>query len=282
MSSTQPDLSAYPVIRIDHIPCVESKVLEDSVSQIVEMIDSMNADNGPKPPLLFYLGRQLESMRNELLNREAADRINCLLAGVDLSHSPVRANGRHSSYSGGDPGAHTVSTPSVKERDRSLSLPNAGKLQTTPILSRGKSETRDNNFLPKLAFTKVPLPSELAWQESSKTKLTTLIVDSPILPNSSRGQSAASGVQYHTSPPTGGTDKEENNSTPLTPRSPTCAALSSDTLDDESKTIAKMETRKKEKRIPLNTEKGSGRTSRRNSNISHNSHDSAGMVYVSF
>ena len=266
-------MSAYPVIRIDHIPFMESKLLEDSVSQIIEMIESMNADDGPKPPLLFYLARQLESMRAELLNRDASDRINCLLAGVESSHSPMRGNGRHSSYSSGDQVGRTTSRASSRERDRSSSLPNTGKSQAMPTISKGKTEVKENNFLPKLAFTKVLLPSELAWQESSKSKLTTLIVDSPMLPNSSgRGQfsSTALSIQYHTPPPTCGTDKEESNSTPITPRSPMCRALSTDTLDDESRIINQLDKRKKEKRIPHSAER-SGRSSRRNSIISHNS-----------
>lgn len=277
MISTQADMSAYPVIRIDHIPFMESKILEDSVSQIIEMIESMNADDGPKPPLLFYLGRQLESMRAELLNRDASDHINSLLAGVELSHSPMRGNGRHSSYSSGDQGARTTSRAPSRERDRSSSLPTTGKSQIIPTTYKGKTEVKENNFLPKLAATKVLLPSELAWQESSKSKLTTLIVDSPMLPNSSvRGQfsSTALSMQNHISPPTCGTDKEENNSTPITPRSPMCGALSTDTLDDESKVFNQNEKRKKEKRIPHSAERGSGRSSRRNSILSHNSNNS--------
>lgn len=171
MSSSQADLSAYPVIRIDHIPLVLSNVLRDSISEVEDLIASMNADEGPKPPLLFYLRRQLEAMHGELATRNANDRINSLLAGVNLNDS-YNFNTKHQQ---GEKKASTApkidrptehsATPAIAPRSVPRSAP---KQLQSPTVSDIKAKVTVNELPPKPVYKRIPLPSELAWESSSK------------------------------------------------------------------------------------------------------------------
>ena len=189
MASNQPDLSAYPVIRIDHIPLVDSKVLRESASEVAELIDSMNSDEGTKPPLLYYLRKQLEAMESELIHRSATDRINSMLTGVTLSDSNIqyntaRASIKASAQDDSNTAEHSMkasgtgSAPLKRGRDRtpstssssapfSVTLPIIPKPSSAPIVSEIKTK-KNENIPQKAVYKRIPLPSELAWQENSK------------------------------------------------------------------------------------------------------------------
>lgn len=81
--SQQPDLSAFPVLRIDQIPLVDSDTLADAQKESKDLIASLLAENaGTIPPMVNYLRKQNDLIATELLNRLAQDRINELLSGA--------------------------------------------------------------------------------------------------------------------------------------------------------------------------------------------------------
>lgn len=185
MSSPEPDLSAFPVIRIDQVPNVESNVLQNAILEATELAKSMNADEGPKPPLLFYLQRQLKAMYDELASRDAKNRIHNFLAGKNLLLTPLAISNNdlqdnlhgQSATTEYSNSLRTEKSTVSKSTDysrlaadvspvmRTFSAPDALTTAVTAIGPLSSSlEVNNKPLVPKIAFKRIPLPSELAWQ----------------------------------------------------------------------------------------------------------------------
>ena len=73
------DLSGFPVMRLDHVALVESKVLERALLEIPPLQEDMFAEAAkkkePVPKLAYYLQKQMDTMNAELMKRAAEQRI---------------------------------------------------------------------------------------------------------------------------------------------------------------------------------------------------------------
>lgn len=163
------DLSGYPIIRIDQISLVASAVLSKAEPEVLDLMASLNAEEGPKPPLLFYLQRQLDAMRKELAERSAHERIESILKGTHLVDVPTSMTRMYSSSS----------TPSSSERPRDVSnqlndisavasFPSSSSVMVPPPTIPEFPTTS----VPAVAYKRIPLPSELARQNSHITQHT--------------------------------------------------------------------------------------------------------------
>jgi hypothetical protein len=82
------DLSAYPIVRLDQIPLVDSETLVKAIDDVRLMLEK----DGNVGGMAKYLKKQLYSMELEASNRKAASRVEQLLSGkIDstaISYSP--------------------------------------------------------------------------------------------------------------------------------------------------------------------------------------------------
>lgn len=169
MSSNVVDLSAFPVIRIDQIPYAESEVLQNAIFEVKKLVESMVSCQGPKPPLLSYLRRQLEVMHAELVERGAKERINILLSSVDmftLKDSLIADCG--------DKFTGNVGLQSTTEVTSYISRNRLSNSKSTPELPRNlpsKLDISDISKPEKSNYNRTPLPSELIRKESLKQEL---------------------------------------------------------------------------------------------------------------
>jgi hypothetical protein len=188
MSTSEPDLSAFPVIRIDQVPLVDSTILQNAVSEATELVKSMNSDEGPKPPLLFYLQRQLKAMLDELAGRDAKDRIHRFLAekGLPLSSGAVSNNEDlqnnvsnqlaateyiNSSRQHESQTLKSVDSSWLAPGMRTFSAPDTLSTVAAAIAPVGSIlEVDRKSSVPNKAFKRIPLPSELAWQDGNKAE----------------------------------------------------------------------------------------------------------------
>ena len=154
------DLSGYPIIRIDQISLVASAVLSKAEPEVLDLMASLNAEEGPKPPLLYYLQRQLDAMRKELAERSAHERIESILKGTHLIDEPTSMTRMQSSSSSSvisrdasNPSNHTTAVPSFPSSSSSNVVAPAPTIPAIPTPN-----------VPVVAFKRIPLPSELARQ----------------------------------------------------------------------------------------------------------------------
>jgi hypothetical protein len=184
MNSSEPDLSAFPVIRIDQVPLVESTTLQNAISEATELVKAMNSDEGSKPPLLFYLQRQLKAMLDELASRDAKDRIHHFLAenGLSLTSAAVCDNDDLQNNLSNQSAATEYNNSSKRHEPRKLISGDSPVMRTSSapdslstvaaaaaIAPVGSSLEVDNkSSFPNRAFKRIPLPSELAWQDEKK------------------------------------------------------------------------------------------------------------------
>lgn len=119
---------------------------------------SLNDEDGPKPPMLFYLQRQLDAMRRELAERHAQARIQDILAGAQAS--TMRDDQGPSMQSWSPRASSSSSAPSTAATAATAAA------VSTP-LSAPRQRVTPASPPPAVPFTRIPLPSELAWQNSS-------------------------------------------------------------------------------------------------------------------
>lgn len=168
MSSIEPDMTAFPMIRIDQIPIMSSDILRNAVSEIIDLKQSLVSDEGPKHPLLFYLQQQLDSMHAELLDRAARERIGRLLRGegVPEMRSPLIAEQ--------DTKEPIKSATSSARRKHLLAVKEkSGPEIKLQIVVEEIAVDPSSVPLDRSRFRRIPLPSELVRQESSNDVLVT-------------------------------------------------------------------------------------------------------------
>lgn len=80
----EPDLSGFPIIRVDQIPIIDTNILRDVdvesailLSSLMRELDPYNSDT--KPPMISYLQRQIKNVKEELARRLASSRIDDML-----------------------------------------------------------------------------------------------------------------------------------------------------------------------------------------------------------
>ena len=159
------DLSGYPIIRIDQISLVASAVLSKAEPEVLDLMASLNAEEGPKPPLLYYLQRQLDAMRKELAERSAHERIESILKGTHLVDEPTSMTRTYSSSSSERP--WDVSNQ-LNDIPVVTSFPSSSSVMVPPPTIPAIPTTS----VPAVAYKRIPLPSELARQNSHTTQHT--------------------------------------------------------------------------------------------------------------
>lgn len=94
-----PDLAAYPVIRIDHVPLLSSKLLDTACTDVGDLLSVMHskAANGETvPKLAYYLQKQMDAMRLEISKRAQHDKSSNRLLEAEglLSAMPSSSSSR--------------------------------------------------------------------------------------------------------------------------------------------------------------------------------------------
>jgi len=77
-----PDISAYPIVRIDQIVLLDDAMLDKTCRDAQLLLNSLRNDE-PSSQMIFYIQKQLDSMRCESGRRAAEKRVSKLLAGAE-------------------------------------------------------------------------------------------------------------------------------------------------------------------------------------------------------
>lgn len=181
VSSMEPDMSAFPVIRMDQIPNIPSDVLRNATSEIIGLTQALITEEEPKPPLLLYLQRQLDSMQAELLNRAARERIDRLLSGKGV----VKTQNLLLPECLGDSDCDFISQQDQEESKKCTTssargnhLNKNGAELNLQTVARQVSIDSCRVPLHPSRYKRIPLPSELVRQElSNEVLLTTTKMD---------------------------------------------------------------------------------------------------------
>jgi hypothetical protein len=146
--SNEPDLSGFPVLRIDQISAVDNDTLAAAHKEAKELIQSLLSESQePIPPMVRYLRKQNDAVSAELMNRLAQDRINALLSGATSL-----LNNDRSRYI-------------VSEDDDDLASTSVSTV--TQKSGNGTAAIAAPPPAPSPAFQPVPLPSERRKRQSS-------------------------------------------------------------------------------------------------------------------
>ena len=81
------DLSAFPIIRLDQIKLVDKETLSQAGTEVEALLSSLRTDE-PSSQMIFYLQKQLDSMKAEEVRRDAERRVSNLLAGIEDALGP--------------------------------------------------------------------------------------------------------------------------------------------------------------------------------------------------
>ena len=206
VSSMEPDMSAFPVIRMDQIPYIPSELLRKATSEIDGLMQVLITEEKPKPPFLLYLQRQLDSMQAELLNRAARERIDKLLSCKGV----VKTQNIFLSECSGDSGGDSISQQDQEESKKCTTSSARGNHFQSALNTNGpnlnlQAVSIDTSRVPlhPSGYKRIPLPTELVRQElSNEVLLTTTTIDtackislnaaaSPVLMKSAHAQSKA-------------------------------------------------------------------------------------------
>lgn len=181
VGSMEPDMSAFPVIRMDQIPNIPSDVLRRATSEITGLTQALITEEEPNPPLLLYLQRQIDSMQAELLDRAARDRIGRLLSGKGI----VKMQNDFLAICPGDSNGDFISQQDQEESEKCTTSSARGNhfesalntnRQNLNLLAVSIDASRVPLHLS--GYKRIPLPSELVRQElSNEVLLTTTVTD---------------------------------------------------------------------------------------------------------
>ena len=83
-----PDLSAWPVLRLDQLPEIDSETLRKALSEVEDLLGS----GGELGPLEGYLRRQAAAIARLVTQREARARVDRLLRGESADAEPEKAS----------------------------------------------------------------------------------------------------------------------------------------------------------------------------------------------
>jgi hypothetical protein len=78
-----PDMGAFPVLRLDQISRIDSALLQRSTEDALALINELEREASTPPKLVYYLKRQINSVKAELALRVADERIKGLMSGRD-------------------------------------------------------------------------------------------------------------------------------------------------------------------------------------------------------
>ena len=76
-----PDISAYPIIRIDQIVLLDNELLKKALEDAFILLTSLKKDE-PTSQIIYYLQKQLDAMKVEQSKRAANTRVSNLLDGI--------------------------------------------------------------------------------------------------------------------------------------------------------------------------------------------------------
>jgi hypothetical protein len=98
-AKNKPDVSAYPVLRIDELQLFDSEFLRKSVNDVRELIESLRSSGSDHKSMIVYLLKQVDEVNAELTRRIARERIERLLNGDIFSETTYSAVVSSESYS---------------------------------------------------------------------------------------------------------------------------------------------------------------------------------------
>ena len=177
--ASEPDLTGFPILRLDQITIIDSDILRRALGEAVDILRSYEGES-EKPKIAGYLQKQVQSIRAELTKRAASDRILAMLEGavdplkaisepypypypvvpIGIPTNIVAALSNNNSGSSGSGGvtAVDVAAAAVESHGGSEHSPRAKK-------SPRKKKDQDSNSKPPKLFTPMPLPSEIILQK---------------------------------------------------------------------------------------------------------------------
>lgn len=143
--SNSADLDGYPVLRIDQITNIDSKVLRKAEPDVIILLESIKNDKSQEK-LMYYLQRQIEAMKNELVKRAANDRVQAMLMGTEevfIDYNKINED------------KNKNLTPRVKPPKRNSSAASDKSSNITPVPIP----------IPIKAFKPILTPSEILRQQ---------------------------------------------------------------------------------------------------------------------
>ena len=144
-----PDLTGFPILRIDQIPFIETKILRDAEVEILILIQNSYDDGSSS--MASYLKKQLDYMRKELTNRAASSRVHLLLE--QNSSSAFDSSNVISGLYSAEPSVTT--TVMLSRSSDALLSPHTNKSEMSREIPQDNT-----NILSARSFS-IPLPSEL-------------------------------------------------------------------------------------------------------------------------
>jgi hypothetical protein len=78
--NSQPDLSAFPILRLDQVGFIDGSTLERALGELEQLISNDDHEN---PSMYRYLCKQFDQIKFELSSRKALDRVSKLLSGLE-------------------------------------------------------------------------------------------------------------------------------------------------------------------------------------------------------
>ena len=169
------DLDGFPILRLDEIPSLDSKLLKDAEPAAKELLDSLR-DQGNSQKLVGYLQRQIEMIKKELARRAANERVQALLLGAedifshsynDINNNNNNNNNNKSNSSNNNNKSNNFTTLDEYMKDNT----NVRQITSAPVSSTNSNNAPHINEMRTLTgqdniqniiFQPLPLPSELA------------------------------------------------------------------------------------------------------------------------
>jgi hypothetical protein len=149
--SNSTDLDGYPVLRIDQITNIDSKVLKKAEPDVIILLESIRNDKSQEK-LMYYLQRQIEAMKNELAKRAANDRVQALLMGTEEVFIDY----------------NNINDDKDKNLTHRVKPPKRQSSATSRTSETSSNMNSENNSTPVKTFNPILTPSEILRQQQLK------------------------------------------------------------------------------------------------------------------
>jgi hypothetical protein len=160
------DLDGYPIIRLDQVRLLDTDTLMNASRDAFQLQLSLSEDtvNGPIPPMVSYLKKQLHIMNTEIAKRAASERIDSLLQSKNIQEDMKLTFSKRREHVVADRMSENLSPRATVSAPSSLidaKMPPSVSLVEAPIAETSASVSSSASS----AFVPLPLPSELRKQK---------------------------------------------------------------------------------------------------------------------
>jgi hypothetical protein len=145
--NSEPDLSAFPILRLDQIGYIDGSTLERALCELEQLISSDDHEN---PSMYRYLCKQFDQIKFELSSRKALDRVSKLLNGLEDPLKPSELVFDKNII------LSPARKPSNPESTRAVVKDPSSVTKSNPSYNLSQQDSNDNKFT-KLAEEEKPV-----------------------------------------------------------------------------------------------------------------------------